>query len=65
MAGFPVMFLRLRTGIAANALLQSAQFVMPGLVPGIHVFKRSLQQDVDGLNKSGHDANNKYCPGRP
>src|SRR6266481_1618704 len=30
---------------------------MPGLVPGIHVFKRARRKakDVDGRNKSGHD----------
>src|SRR5262249_37596502 len=28
--------------------------VMPGLVPGIHVF--NLKQDVDGRDKPGHDA---------
>ncbi len=28
---------------------------MPGLVPGIHVFYRPCDQDVDGRNKSGHD----------
>jgi hypothetical protein len=36
-------------------LRQSTQFVMPGLVPGIHVFKTvRLTEDVDGRNKSGH-----------
>jgi hypothetical protein len=29
--------------------------VMPGLVPGIHVFAVSPQEDVDGRVKSGHD----------
>jgi len=28
---------------------------MPGLVPGIHDFA-SAKQDVDGLDKPGHDA---------
>jgi hypothetical protein len=28
--------------------------VMPGLVPGIHVFG-SAKQDVDGRDKPGHD----------
>jgi len=28
---------------------------MPGLVPGIHVFSRFAEQDVDGLDKPGHD----------
>jgi len=31
--------------------------VMPGFMPGIHVFlhRASAKQDVDGRNKSGHD----------
>ena len=29
---------------------------MPGLVPGIHVLLRSIQEDVDGRDKPGHDA---------
>jgi hypothetical protein len=29
-------------------------FVMPGLDPGIHVF-RFIKQDVDGRDKPGHD----------
>ena len=29
---------------------------MPGLVPGIHVFYRPCDQDVDGQDKPGHDA---------
>jgi hypothetical protein len=28
---------------------------MPGLVPGIHVFKTKPQKDVDGRDKPGHD----------
>ena len=28
---------------------------MPGLVPGIHVFRISQTQDVDGRKESGHD----------
>jgi len=28
---------------------------MPGLVPGIHVFRISQMQDVDGREESGHD----------
>ena len=31
-------------------------FVMPGLVPGIHVFG-AAKQDVDGRDKPGHDEN--------
>ena len=30
--------------------------VMPGLVPGIHVFVRQ-SEDVDGRDKPGHDGN--------
>jgi hypothetical protein len=29
--------------------------VMPGLVPGIHVFLRFSKQVVDGRDKPGHD----------
>jgi hypothetical protein len=29
--------------------------VMPGLAPGIHVFKRLRLKDVDGRDKPGHD----------
>jgi hypothetical protein len=28
---------------------------MPGLVPGIHVFKSKQIKDVDGRDKPGHD----------
>src|SRR5262245_54071753 len=37
--------------------------VMPGLVPGVHVFCRSTK-DVDGRDKPGHDAGGDYAPGR-
>ena len=30
-------------------------FVMPGLVPGIHVLVVRAQKDVDGRDKPGHD----------
>jgi hypothetical protein len=34
----------------------SLKYVMPGLVPGIHVFLRVAgKQDVDGRDKPGHD----------
>jgi hypothetical protein len=33
-----------------------ARFVMPGLVPGIHVFVASGKSDVDGRDEPGHDA---------
>jgi acetyl-CoA synthetase len=29
---------------------------MPGLVPGIHALKLIAKKNVDGRNKSGHDA---------
>jgi hypothetical protein len=30
--------------------------VMPGLVPGIHVFFSPMKKDVDGRDQPGHDA---------
>jgi len=33
-------------------------YVMPGLVPGIHVFDRQVKQDVDGRDEPGHDGVN-------
>jgi hypothetical protein len=33
------------------------EFVMPGLVPGIHVLTAS-KKDVDGRDKPGHDEKN-------
>jgi hypothetical protein len=33
--------------------------VMPGLVPGIHVFLAVVLKDVDGRDKPGHDESNK------
>ncbi len=32
-----------------------SNFVMPGLVPGIHVFGTIYGKDVDGRVKPGHD----------
>jgi hypothetical protein len=29
--------------------------VMPGFVPGIHVFYRTRPKDVDGRDRPGHD----------
>jgi hypothetical protein len=34
--------------------IRSFNLVMPGLVPGIHVFLNH-RQDVDGRDKPGHD----------
>jgi hypothetical protein len=40
---------------AANEVGALTKFAMPGLVPGIHVF-RPKKEDVDGRdNKPGHD----------
>ena len=36
-------------------LRQLVQFVMPGLVPGIHVFKTARQQERMAGKQSGHD----------
>src|SRR4029077_1167940 len=44
------VLLRVRRGAMLSVLLS----VMPGLVPGIHVFGSSIQ-DVDGRDKPGHD----------
>jgi hypothetical protein len=42
--------------MAANKAGYRFSTVMPGLVPGIHVFFLETQQDVDGRdNKPGHD----------
>ncbi len=35
--------------------------VIPGLVPGIHVFAMLWFQDVDGRDKPGDDANETCC----
>ena len=32
-----------------------SKFVMPGLVPGIHVFASLSKKDVDGRDEPGHD----------
>ena len=32
------------------------KFVMPGLVPGIHVSWQHTKKDVDGRDEPGHDA---------
>jgi hypothetical protein len=38
------------------------RFVMPGLVPGIHVLTASHIKDVDGRDKPGHDEANHERP---
>ena len=42
-----------------NTLTSSV--VIPVLVPGIHVVAAPWFQDVDGRNKSGHDARGMCC----
>jgi len=32
-----------------------SDIVMPGLVPGIHDWRRAAVKDVDGRDKPGHD----------
>jgi hypothetical protein len=41
-------------GRNGSARFPTARFVMPGFIPGIHVFLEA-SKDVDGRNKSGHD----------
>jgi hypothetical protein len=36
--------------------------VMPGLVPGIHVFLACCARNVDGRDKPGHDDVEKSMP---
>jgi hypothetical protein len=40
---------------AAGYDIVTLEPVMPGPVPGVHVFLLLSRQDVDGRNKSGHD----------
>jgi hypothetical protein len=46
------------------ALMHSLSVVMPGLVPGTHVF-RATKQDVGGRDKPGHDALGGSMPVKP
>ena len=39
--------------------LQCLLFVMPGLVPSIHVLVSVMSADVDGWDKPGHDEETK------
>jgi hypothetical protein len=41
-----------------------AKLVMPGLVPGIHVFA-SFKKDVDGRVKPGHDEEGQSAADKP
>jgi hypothetical protein len=36
-------------------MIDIRNFVMPGLVPGIHAFLRREPENVDGRDKPGHD----------
>jgi hypothetical protein len=44
--------------MAVRVWVHPSQLVMPGLVPGIHVFLFAEQEDVDGRDKRGHDVVN-------
>jgi hypothetical protein len=41
--------------LQGGARLCWSYLVMPGLVPGIHVFRAAHKKDVDGRVKPGHD----------
>jgi len=41
--------------IVAHKARDELSFVMPGLVPGIHVLLDDCKKDVDGRDKPGHD----------
>jgi hypothetical protein len=60
-------------GADRNGVLPSAQrrfstpratviVVMPGLVPGIHVFLSVAAEDVDGRDEPGHDELDEETP---
>lgn len=46
-------------------MIQSTKAVMPGPVPGIHVFDRDVKKDVDGRHKAGHDEFKLHPDTRP
>jgi hypothetical protein len=44
---------------------QDSRLVMPGLVPGIHVFlSLRSKEDVDGRDKPGHDVVRSSIPNK-
>jgi hypothetical protein len=45
----------MRAAGAVRGWAHPVQLVMPGLVPGIHVFLFGAKEDVDGRDKPGHD----------
>ena len=50
----PRAFLFARWSRVGSVAVKDAEFVMPGLVPGIHAFLL-VKQGVDGRDKPGHD----------
>jgi hypothetical protein len=42
-------------GRGSRRVSNAIDVVMPGLVPGIHVFDALTKQDVDGRDEPGHD----------
>jgi hypothetical protein len=48
----------------ARAPRRDSFFVMPGLVPGIHVLAARGKKDVDGRDKPGHDEQRNYRSSR-
>jgi hypothetical protein len=54
-----ILFLSLSLSLSPRQAARSAMapdIVMPALVAGIHVLRGATNKDVDGRNKSGHDA---------
>jgi hypothetical protein len=42
---------------AIGLTARTKSLVMPGLGPGIHVFRAANKKDVDGRDEPGHDEN--------
>jgi hypothetical protein len=57
-----VTVLPIQAGRSRMTIAQSP--VMPGLVPGIHVFEPRMEEDVDGRDKPGHDIVDRKGMGR-
>jgi hypothetical protein len=54
----------LRSGALQSRAVTNTNLVMPGRVPGIHVFRSDTKQEVDGRDKPGHDGTGVcYGPG--
>jgi hypothetical protein len=43
--------------------MNSSIFVMPGLVPGIHVLQRNSERSADGWDRPGHDETHRQWDG--